>query len=133
MGRTTDTDERLGPELLRGSLDLMVLSVLTGGSRYGYALQRSLRERSGGAVEVQAGTLYPLLHRLEQDGLIASRWEGGPEDGGGRRRKWYDLTPAGTARLRDRAAEWYAYVECVRGMLEAALGAPPRLSVEGAS
>ena len=133
MARTTNdaADDRMGPELLRGSLDLMVLSVLAGGAKYGYALQKSLRSDSGGAVEVQAGTLYPLLHRLEQDGLIASRWEGGPDDGGGRRRKWYDLTPAGRRRLRDRAAEWYAYVECVRGILEAALPAAPELRVEG--
>jgi PadR family transcriptional regulator/HAAS domain-containing protein len=57
-------------DLLRGSLDLMVLSVLAGGRKYGYLVQKEVREASGGRVDLAAGTLYPLLHRLEDDGLV---------------------------------------------------------------
>lgn len=56
---------KLNPELLRGSLDLVVLTVLSGGRKYGYLLQQELRDASRGLVDMQAGTLYPLLHRLE--------------------------------------------------------------------
>ena len=80
--------DRFQRDLLRGSLDLMVLSVLMDGSQYGYLIQKKIRDASGGRVELKAGTLYPLLHRLDADKLIRSRWD----DSTGRRRKWYELT-----------------------------------------
>lgn len=104
---------KLNPELLRGSLDLVVLTVLSGGRKYGYLLQQELREASRGMVDLQAGTLYPLLHKLELDKLIRSRWD----DSTGRRRKWYELTDAGRKRLSRQAAEWHAYADCLRDLL----------------
>jgi PadR family transcriptional regulator, regulatory protein PadR len=86
-------------DLLRGSLDLMVLSVLAEGPKYGYALQQSLRTASYGRIDPKAGTLYPLLHRLEDDGLIRAKWD----ESTGRRRKWYELTAAGRKRLMKQA------------------------------
>lgn len=62
-------------DLLRGSLDLMVLSVLMDGAKYGYMIQKHLKQASQGRVELMAGTLYPILHRLESEQLIRSRWE----------------------------------------------------------
>ena len=115
---------RFDPDLVRGSLDLMVLSVLAAGPRYGLAVQHALRTASGGRVEAGPGTLYPLLHRLEEDGLIAAEWSsvdpaGTPTAGTpGRRRKWYAVTDAGTARLTARAADWYAFAEVLRGLLD---------------
>lgn len=100
-------------DLLRGSLNLMLLSVLAGDKKYGYLLQREVREASGGRVDLQAGTLYPLLHKLEADGLIRSSWD----DSTGRRRKWYELTVAGQRRLRTQAAEWTDYADCIRQLL----------------
>ncbi len=76
---------------LRGNLGLIVLSVLTEERLYGYLIQQRLAEASGGLVNVKAGTLYPILHRLEADKLIRSRWDAGT----GRRRKWYELTASG--------------------------------------
>jgi PadR family transcriptional regulator PadR len=64
-----------GNDLVRGSLDLLVLSVLADGPKYGYLIQQRLHEASGGAVRVAAGSLYPLLHRLEADKLLKSRVE----------------------------------------------------------
>lgn len=104
---------RFGPDLLRGSLDLMVLSVLAGGSTYGYDLQQRILSASDQLVQLQAGTLYPLLHRLEADKLIRSRWE----DATGRKRKWYEITAAGKQRLQTQTAEWDRYVACIQSML----------------
>ena len=100
-------------ELLRGSLDLMVLSVLAGGKKYGYLIQKHVKDASGGRVDLKAGTLYPLLHRLEDDSLIRSVWD----DSTGRSRKWYELTVAGRKRLSSQAAEWADYAACIQDLL----------------
>jgi DNA-binding PadR family transcriptional regulator len=113
--------DRFSAELMRGSLELMVLSLLTRGPHYGYSLQQKLRESTGGRVPLPAGTLYPLLHRLEADRLIKSRWD----EATGRRRKWYEITKSGRARLGAQAGVWLAYVECVRGLIEAVPGLRP--------
>ncbi len=105
--------QRFGPDLLRGSLDLMVLSILSRGSTYGYDLQQKLRDASRDLVQVQAGTLYPLLHRLESDGHIRSKWDNTE----GRKRKWYELTAAGKKRLVAQAREWDQYVACIQTVL----------------
>ncbi|NQV26847.1 MAG: helix-turn-helix transcriptional regulator [Rhodopirellula sp.] len=103
----------LNPELMRGSLELMVLSVLADGSKYGYLIQQRLRDASDDRVELKAGTLYPILHKLETKKLVRSRWD----DSTGRRRKWYELTAAGKKQLKVRVDEWQAYVECLRRVL----------------
>ena len=113
--------ESFGPDLLRGSLDLMVLSVLSSGPQYGYSIGQKLREASSGMVAVQAGTLYPLLHRLEADRLIRSKWD----DSTGRRRKWYELTAAGRKRLQRQARQWHDYVDCLNRILAPVLEAGP--------
>ena len=106
--------EKLSRDLMRGSLDLMALSVLSEGAMYGYLLQKKLREASEGLVRLEAGTLYPLLHRLEAEGLIAARWE----ETTGRPRKWYELTTAGQGRLHEQAQEWRAYADCILRLLQ---------------
>lgn len=107
-------------DLLRGSLDLMILSVLASGKKYGYLLQKQVRDASGGRVDLPAGTLYPLLHRLEEDKLIRSSWD----DDTGRKRKWYELTAAGQRRLKAQAQEWFDYAACVRELLQSAAIVP---------
>lgn len=105
--------DAINPELLRGSLELMVLSTLSTGKKYGYLIQSTLWEASRESVEMKAGTLYPILHRLEKEGWVKCHWE----DDTGRRRKWYELTTAGRKQLKQRADEWWRYVECLRGIL----------------
>jgi DNA-binding PadR family transcriptional regulator len=105
--------DKFGRELVRGSLDMLVLSVLAGGKRYGYLIQKQVREASAARVELPAGTLYPLLHKLEDEGLIKSSWD----DSTGRERKWYELTPAGKRRLTAQAQEWTDYAACVKQLL----------------
>ena len=113
-------DETFNSDLLRGSLDLMVLGVLAEGPKYGYALQQSLRTASYGRIDPKAGTLYPLLHRLEDDGLIRAKWDMST----GRKRKWYELTATGKKRLKVQADEWYAYAEILRRLLEPVVTPP---------
>src|SRR5262249_21774122 len=105
--------KQLSGELLRGSLDLMILSALSDGPMYGYSIQKRLAEASKEAVQLQAGTLYPILHRLEADKVIRSRWEKST----GRPRKWYELTAAGTRRLHQQAYEWHTYVACLKQLV----------------
>lgn len=113
---------KFNSELMRGSLDLMILSVLANGPKYGYLLQQELRQASRGLVDIQAGTLYPLLHRLESEKLIRCKWENST----GRRRKWYELTEAGRKGLVVQAREWHVYAECLRSMLAPLADAAPR-------
>lgn len=105
-------------ELFRGNMDLMALSVLAEGPRYGYLIQKQLRESSGNLLRVQAGTLYPLLHRLEAEGWIRSRWE----EESGRRRKWYELTASGRRQLAKQARQWHRYAGTMRQLLGTGLG-----------
>lgn len=117
-------------DLLRGSLELVVLSDLSGGHRYGYQILTSIREQSAGRIDLKAGTLYPILHKLERESCVRSWWD----DAGGRDRKWYALTERGAARLRENATEWEDYASCIRAFLRpvvdgiagAAAPQPPR-------
>jgi len=105
-------------DLLRGSLDLMVLSELSAGSRYGYQLLAALRRSSGGRIDLKAGTLYPLLHKLERARCVRSWWD----ESGGRDRKWYALTEKGRRRLEHEARQWLDYAQCVQAMLRPTAG-----------
>lgn len=107
-------------ELLRGSLELMILSELSAGERYGYQILAAWRDQTGGRVDLKAGTLYPLLHKLEDQGSVQSRWD----DSTGRERKWYALTEKGRRRLVRDAREWMDYATCVRAMLNRVLSGP---------
>lgn len=108
-------------DFLRGNTDLMLLSVLDDGAKYGYLIQQRIAEVSNGRVELKAGTLYPLLHRLEADKLVKSRID----DSTGRKRKWYQLTAAGKKRLKHQAKEWSIYAECMRQLLVPYLNPSP--------
>ena len=107
-------------DFVRGSMDLMVLSVLADEPQYGYAIQQRLSQVSGGQVALQAGTLYPLLHRLEADGLVASRIDTST----GRRRKWYRLTATGKRQLKQQALRWRAFADCLQSLLAPVLDVP---------
>lgn len=106
--------DKTGDGMLRGNLDLLILATLIDGEKHGYLIQQSLEKRSEGLVLIQAGTLYPLLHKLEAEKLIRSRWDESTR----RRRKCYELTGAGKRRLHSQAAQWREYVECMQKMLD---------------
>jgi DNA-binding PadR family transcriptional regulator len=100
-------------ERLKGHLDLLLLSVLEGTPRHGYAVVEALRERSDDAFDLPEGTVYPALHRLERSGMVTSRWV----EAGGRRRREYQLTAAGAAALVDRRAEWRGFAAGIESVL----------------
>jgi len=106
-----DTDDL---ELVRGTLDLLILKTLTWGALHGYAITDSIRQRTEDAILVEEGALYPALHRLEKRGWVEAEW-GRSENN--RRAKYYRLTTEGRARLRAREATWERYTEAVSRVL----------------
>lgn len=89
--------------LIAASSVPLVLSILQEGPSYGYRLIQRARELSGGALEWSEGMLYPVLHRLEAQGLVSSRWERGES---GRRRKVYRLAASGRRELAEQRRHW---------------------------
>jgi len=106
----------MSTEYVRGHLDLLLLSALARGPAHGYAVIAALRERSAGAFDLPEGTVYPALHRLERDGLLASRWD----DGAPRRRRRYQITPAGQRALAAKRTEWSSFARGVQSVLRMA-------------
>src|SRR5215475_4530915 len=98
---------------VRGHLDVMLLAILSDAPAHGYAIIEELRRRSGGAFELPEGSIYPALHRLEQEGLLASTWS---HDG--RRRRVYELTRRGRRQLEVRRQAWRRFGEAVDRVLE---------------
>lgn len=96
----------------RGQLELLLLATLAGGPAHGYALIERLRERSDGAFDYPEGTIYPALHKLETDGLVASRWD----EGSPRRRRVYRLTRRGRSTLARRRTAWKDFVRAVEAV-----------------
>jgi PadR family transcriptional regulator PadR len=105
--------QRLRRELARGTAELAVLSILNSGRRYGYDLLKQLQ--GAGVLEIKEGTLYPLLHRLEDAGQITAAWQA---EGRSRPRKYYAITRDGRAHLLVLRAEWSGLVEAMRGLLD---------------
>jgi len=103
-------------ELVAASSRPLVLAVLARGEEYGYALLREVERLSGGALTWQEGMLYPVLHRLEREGLIESTWRAAET---GRRRKYYAITKRGQEALAAERASW----EAVNATLRTAWGA----------
>jgi PadR family transcriptional regulator PadR len=109
------TIARLRRELARGTTELAVLAVLDAGRRYGYELLKVLQQAGEGALDVREGTLYPLLHRLEDSGHITATWEA---EGRARPRKYYALTPEGRSYLALLRGEWSGLVDGMRRLLD---------------
>src|ERR1022692_2958602 len=94
-------------DLRKGSAELLVLTLLEARPRHGYDLGRLIEERSEGQIRFRIGSLYPILFRLEDRGLIAGRWMEKP---GERRRRCYRLTPAGRKFLKAQRSSWEEFV-----------------------
>ena len=106
-------------DALRGSLDLLVLKTLSLAPLHGWGISQRIQQISEGALEVNQGSLYPALQRLEKEGLIASSW-GKTENN--RRAKYYSLTPDGRAQLRREARDWEAQTSAIARILKASPG-----------
>ena len=90
-------------DLLQGTLDLLILKVCGAGPVHGYAISQRLRARSEDVLQVQQGSLYPALHRLERKGLLKASWD---VTDSGREAKFYQLTAAGRRQLDSETAYW---------------------------
>lgn len=97
----------------KGQLDGMILAVVSSGPLHGYAVIEQLKRRSGGVFDLPEGTVYPALHRLEADGLLASSWSAGE----GRRRRVYRVTRRGRRAREASTAEWRRFALAVDGVL----------------
>src|ERR1700747_960705 len=104
-------------EMLKGHLHMIVLAALSAGPAHGYAVIEKIRRKSGRAFDLPEGTVYPALHRLEQAGLLSSRWVTAES---GRRRRVYALTQQGKRALAERRAVWRQFSDAVGGLLKGA-------------
>ena len=103
-------------DLMKGTVDILILKTLSRAPMHGYAVSRWIRETSRDALTLEEGALYPALRRLEKKGWLSSWW-GVTETK--REAKFYELTPEGRARLDARVHEWGRYVEAMSLVLDA--------------
>ena len=104
-------------DLLQGTLDLLILKTLALGPLHGWGISKRIRERSRDVLQVNQGSLYPALYRLEDRGWIASEWGVSPE---GRRAKFYRLTAEGRKQFAAERAQWRIFAAAVDEVLQGA-------------
>ena len=104
-------------ELLQGTLDLLILKAVSLGRLHGYGVLLRIQQISGEKLQIQQGSLYPALYRLEHRGLIASEWG---ESENKRKARYYSLTADGRRRLREEIAYWRRLSEAIAAVLTAA-------------
>lgn len=102
-------------DTLYGTLNLLILKALAAGPLHGLAILHALEESSGEVVQVEEGALYPALHRLERDGLVAGEWGTSPK---GRRAKLYRLTAKGRRQLDQGTERWLRHARAVASVLD---------------
>ena len=102
-------------DLMQGTLDLLVLQTLRQGPNHGYGIAQKILVASKNVLEVQQGSLYPALHRLERKGLVTSEWK---ESDNGRMAKVYSLTAAGSKQMPADLQEWKRYTDAIGWVLE---------------
>ena len=103
-------------DLLRGTLDLIILKTLIWGPAHGYTVARWIQQLTDAVLQVGEGSLYPALHRLEEQGWVASEWRRSENN---RKAKFYKLTPAGRAQLRAELATWSRFAVAVAKVIKA--------------
>jgi DNA-binding PadR family transcriptional regulator len=117
----------INKDLVAASSTPIVLAILAERDSYGYAILKRVQELSDGRLEWTDGMLYPVLHRLERQGLVEARWEVAEN---GRRRKYYGITPRGREQLSEERRQWLAVDATLRGIWRSLsvfvpAGAPP--------
>jgi len=108
---------RAKKDVLQGTLDMLILRVLVSGSMHGYGIGQRIEQISGEALRVEEGSLYPALHRMEQERWIRSRW-GVSENN--RRAKFYEITPQGKRQLEIEDENWNRLTAAVRQVMRLA-------------
>ena len=100
-------------KLLNGTVEMLMLEVISHGPTYGYEITQTVLERSRGEFSLKEGSLYPALHRLEREKMLEAYWS----EHDGRRRKYYRVTALGRKALNARKAEWQSFASAVNGVL----------------
>lgn len=108
--------------VLRGTLDLLILKALSYGPAHGYAVAQWIERVTGDTLQIEEGSLYPALHRLDERGLIEAEWG---VSGTNRRAKYYDLTTRGRQALKAESLIWTRYARAVFAALEAPASLKP--------
>ena len=114
MAKRTRYQNRI--ELLQGTLDLLILQTLQWGPQHGYGIAQAIRAGSKDAFQVDTGSLYPALHRLEREGAVGSEWKVSENK---QRVKVYRLTTAGRKKLTQERSRWERLLEAMAGVLDA--------------
>ena len=104
-------------DLVQGTLDLLILKTLSIEPRHGWAIAKRIQQMSGEALQVQQGSLYPALHRLEQQAWIKAKWD---ESETGRQAKFYSLTAAGRKQLESETANWNRLSQAINIIIQEA-------------
>jgi PadR family transcriptional regulator PadR len=102
-------------DLVQGTLDLLVMKTLSVEARHGWAIAKRIQQMSGEVLQVQQGSLYPALHRLEQQGWIKAKWA---ESETGRQAKFYSLTAAGRRQLEAESTNWSRLSEAINLVMQ---------------
>lgn len=102
-------------ELIKGTLSLIILSLLSRRTMYGYEIVTTVKEETDGVFEWKAGSLYPCLHKLERGGMIRGEWEGDPDS---RQRKYYHLTQSGRTALAEKEESWFQLYRAINQIME---------------
>ncbi|MEX2264097.1 MAG: PadR family transcriptional regulator [Bryobacteraceae bacterium] len=104
-------------ELLQGTLDMLILQTLVWGPQHGHGIGKAIRASSGELLQVEHGSLYPALHRVEREGWIASEWKVSENK---QRAKYYRLTTAGKKQLLAEESKWKLLVKAIRRVMRPA-------------
>jgi PadR family transcriptional regulator PadR len=117
------TREKLNPyqnrvELLQGTLDMLILQTLQWGSQHRYGISQAIRIRSGEVLQVETGSLYPALHRLERQGWVRSEWN---QTESNQRAKYYRVTATGKKQLASDHGRWQRMVEAIGAIMNGEL------------
>lgn len=103
-------------ELLQGTLDMLILQTLLWGPQHGYGIGQTIRMRTGEVLQVETGSLYPALHRLEKQGWVKSKWDVSERN---QRAKFYQLTAAGRKQLSSQRSRWKQLIAAIGGLMSA--------------
>jgi PadR family transcriptional regulator, regulatory protein PadR len=112
MAKTDNSKSRI--DLLQGTLDMLILQTLRWGQQHGYGIAQAIRSGSEEIFQVETGSLYPALHRLEKQGWIKAEWKNTENN---QRAKFYQLTPTGRKHLLNEASKWNRMSSAIAGLM----------------
>jgi transcriptional regulator len=114
--KTRRSRDQQAIDLLQGTLDLLILQTLRWGPQHGYGISQAIRSGSGEILQVETGSLYPALHRLERQGWVTAQWGQTPNN---QRAKFYSLTAAGRKQLTAEHSRWNQLTAAIANLLNA--------------